>query len=117
VAGNSGPLYGETTWQELGLPEEFTTVTKRVRRVGEWDPELAMEALAANGSPSKAMRVAITMLDHLFPSVAGATQLSQLDHAARIWLETREKEMGLPVDMVGTGPYTQVRMGVNHGTA
>jgi adenylosuccinate synthase len=117
VAVNSGPLYGETTWQELGLPEEFTTVTKRVRRVGEWDPELAMEALAANGSPSKAMRVAITMLDHLFPSVAGATQLSQLDHAARVWLETREKEMGLPVDMVGTGPYTQVRMGVNHGTA
>jgi len=117
VAGNSGPLYGETSWKELGLPEEYTTVTKRVRRVGEWDPELAMEALAANGAPSQATRIAITMLDHLFPDVAGATEISQLSHGSRAWLEQREKELGLPVDMVGTGPYTQVRMGVNHGTA
>lgn len=34
--GNSGPFYPdskETTWKELGIEEEYTTVTNRVRRV------------------------------------------------------------------------------------
>jgi len=37
--GDSGPFWPdsiETTWGELGLPEERTTVTKRVRRVATW---------------------------------------------------------------------------------
>lgn len=111
VAGNSGPLYGETTWGELGLPEEYTTVTKRVRRVGEWDTELAWAALAANGAPSPAIRIAVTMLDHMFPEVSGVTKWSDLSQPARAWLREREKELGQPIDMVGTGPYTQT-MGV-----
>lgn len=116
VAGNSGPLQDETSWQALGLPEEYTTVTKRVRRVGEWDRGLAQEALAANGAPSACIRVAITMLDHLFPEVMGATTVAQLSHESRNWLDERQKELGVEINMVGTGPYTQV-MGVNHGTA
>lgn len=34
--GNSGPCYPdqvETTWEQIGRPQEYTTVTKRVRRV------------------------------------------------------------------------------------
>ena len=116
VAGNSGPLHAETSWQELGLPEEYTTVTKRVRRVGEWDRGLAQEALAANGAPSRCIRVAITMLDHLFPADAGVKTLAELSYDARSWLDERQKELGVEINMVGTGPYTQV-MGVNHGTA
>lgn len=49
VAGNSGELRGETTWEALGLPEERTTVTQKVRRVGDWDAELVREAVQANG--------------------------------------------------------------------
>lgn len=116
VAGNSGPLAQETSWADLGLPEEYTTVTKRVRRVGEWDPDLAAEALAANGHPSVSIRVAVTMLDHLFPEVAGAKTVAQLSHASRSWLDERQRELGVEISMVGTGPYTQVT-GVNHGTA
>jgi adenylosuccinate synthase len=51
VAGDSGPLKGETTWREIaknaGLPKnycELTTATKKVRRVGTFDPELVREA-------------------------------------------------------------------------
>jgi len=36
IVGNSGPFYDdsiETTWDEIGVTEEYTTVTKRVRRV------------------------------------------------------------------------------------
>jgi len=112
VAGNSGPLSGETTWGELGLPEEYTTVTKRVRRVGEWDVQLAYAAMAANGSPSPAIRLAMTMLDHMFPEVAGATRFEDLSEPAKDWLSEREKELGQPIDMIGTSPNTQT-MGVS----
>jgi adenylosuccinate synthase len=108
VAGNSGPLRNETSWGDLGLPEEFTTVTKRVRRVGEWDPELAWDALLGNGAPSPSIRVAMTMLDHLFPEVAGVSVEDGLSSHSRTWLHIRAKELGLPIDMVGTGPATQV---------
>ena len=109
VAGNSGPLRAETTWGELGLPDEYTTVTKRVRRVGEWDPELAVEALYANGYPSTNLRVAMTMVDQMFPEVQGATEMGQLSDRAQDWLDQRTKELGVPIDMIGTSPYTQIR--------
>ncbi|WKW85443.1 PurA-like adenylosuccinate synthetase [Microbacterium phage Milani] len=68
VAGNSGPMKDETTWEALGLPEERTTVTQKVRRVGGWDPELLRKAVQANGGHSA--RVAITMLDQVIPELA-----------------------------------------------
>ena len=111
VAGNSGPLPGETTWGDLGLPEEYTTVTKRVRRVGEWDAQMAVEALAANGAPSPAIRIAMTMLDHMFPETAGVTVWRDLSERAKTWLREREQELGQPINLIGTGPYTQT-MGV-----
>jgi adenylosuccinate synthase len=70
VAGNSGPLKNETTWEELGLPEELTTVTQKVRRVGLWDDDLIRSAVAANGG-APAVRVALTMLDQRFPEIEG----------------------------------------------
>lgn len=36
VAGNSGPL-DEITFEEIGQNPEFTTVTKKQRRIGRWD--------------------------------------------------------------------------------
>lgn len=70
VAGNSGPLAGETSWEELGLPEEFTTVTQKVRRVGSWDAELIKHAVRDNGG-NASVRLAITMVDQKFPELAG----------------------------------------------
>lgn len=66
VAGNSGPMLGETSWAELGLPEERTTVTQKVRRVGEWDGDLVRRAVIANGS-APMVRLALTMIDSQFP--------------------------------------------------
>lgn len=68
VAGNSGPMKGETTWDELGLEAEKTTVTQKVRRVGEWDPELLARAVQANGGHRA--KVVITMMDHAIPELA-----------------------------------------------
>lgn len=115
VAGNSGPLKDETTWEELGLPEEQTTVTKKVRRVGGWDQVLFDQAVAANGGPRR-VRVAYTMADQevselkglqgnandLMPSLT-ETQIGALGKVI-------EKTRGL-VTYIGTGPNSQVTAG------
>jgi adenylosuccinate synthase len=71
VAGNSGTMKGETSWDELGLEAERTTVTQKIRRVGEWDPELLARAVQANGG--HAAKVVITMLDQVIPELQGLT--------------------------------------------
>ena len=85
VAGNSGAIEGETSWEDLGLPEERTTVTQKVRRVGEWDTDLVRTAVIANGgeaprqdpvsrliAPSQyGMVVVITMVDQKWPLLEG----------------------------------------------
>lgn len=109
VAGNSGPLHGETTWEELGLPEERTTVTKKVRRVGTWDDELFGKAVAANGGAG-IIYTAITMLDQLFPEVAGVTERNSLTSDARKWLDGVATRHGVVIDLVTTGPQTAVWM-------
>lgn len=72
VAGNSGPLLGETTWEDLGLPAERTTVTLKVRRVGAWDRALIQAAIRANGGTRLTpVNIALMMADHKWPRLAG----------------------------------------------
>ena len=66
VAGNSGPLRGETTWAEIarqaGLPSDYTeltTATKKIRRVGTFDAELVRRAIDAN-SPTQSCSIIST---------------------------------------------------------
>lgn len=119
VAGNSGPLRGETTWSNLGLPPEFTTVTRKERRVGDWDPILAAEAIRANGGGLGAempqvVHVALTMADHVIPELANTTveqyaslppsaQDQTFDLITRVAGATR-----ISPTLIGTGPRTLV---------
>ena len=110
VAGNSGPLKNETTWAELGIAEEKTTVTKKVRRVGLWDRDLAQKALVANGGPGGPVRIAMTGLDLLFPDLMeergrwGRVEELRRNEEAWTWLQEREEELGQEVSAVGIGP-------------
>ena len=97
VAGNSGPLKGESSWEDLGLPQEFTTVTKKVRRVGEWDADLISAAMAANGSCA---RLAVTMLDQKFEETAGLD--NALDPSAHVPLPAEAVRFLL--DLPGVSP-------------
>lgn len=87
VAGNSGPLEGETSWETLGLEPEYTTVTKKMRRVGAWDGKLAAAAIAANGGygglPQNPIRIALTMVDQIDPDLAGASDPEQVWFSAK----------------------------------
>lgn len=103
VAGDSGPLEGETTWEALGLEPEYTTVTKKVRRVGQWDPELVRDAVFANGGPAANVRLAVGMVDQVFPEAAGKGD-SELPEPADRWIRARGDEVAAEVAMFGTGP-------------
>jgi adenylosuccinate synthase len=104
VAGNSGPLSNETTWDKLGFEPERTTVTNKIRRVGEWDSELVREAVRANGG-APTVKLALTMFDYVFPELAGATIVPQ-DQKYWDYIEKIEKETGAKVALVGTSPTT-----------
>lgn len=100
VAGESGPLPKETTWESIGMEEERTTVTKKVRRVANWNPETVARAVMLN-RPSA---LALMFLDYVYPEDAGAEEWAKLTDPARTWVGMVESTMGVPVAMVGTGP-------------
>lgn len=117
VAGNSGPLPGETTWADLGLPEERTTVTNKIRRVGAWNPAEVREAIRANGGPRQGVVwLAMTMWDTVCPEVAG--QNANYHGSPAVWSEDLYESLNPylndlqassnEVGYVGTGPQTAV---------
>lgn len=113
VAGDSGPLEGETSWEALGLADEYTTVTNKVRRVGAWDPNLVADAVEANGGPP-AVRLAFTMADHMFPEIAGLEGdllLTALPISVHRAMETIEHQVGAKIGYIGTGPSTNIWVG------
>ena len=68
VAGNSGPLKNEINWEtvteESGNPFplcEYTSVTRRIRRVGRFDPEIVKRSIQAN-HPT---RIVLNHLDYV----------------------------------------------------
>lgn len=104
VAGNSGPLNNELTWDEMsilvGKPVlERTTVTRKVRRVGEWDGELFQRACVLNAPTS----IAVTFLDYLSPEDEGKTDMLTLSEKSRNFIRYLEAISGAPVVMAGTG--------------
>lgn len=112
VAGHSGPLWDETSWDALGqrsggyIKPEKTTVTQKVRRVGEWDHALARQALWANGGPTNPIvHVAFMMADYLDPQVAGQTNETDLLHSL---LFEKERALDVTFELVGTGPQSIV---------
>lgn len=104
VAGNSGPMKGETTWEEIsrrvGHPVlERTTVTKKVRRVAEWDDDMFERSRLLNAPTS----IALTFCDYVDPAVYGKREVEEvLTAPVRRFME----EHGLvgSVRFLGTGP-------------
>lgn len=112
VAGNSGPLKDETTWEALGLPGERTTVTKKVRRVGGEDWGLVADAVRANGG-APTVKVALTMLDQKFPAVYGRsiediayTAPEVLGGNVGAYIADVQRQIGTTIGLITTGPNT-----------
>ncbi|WP_084484829.1 adenylosuccinate synthetase [Methylosinus sp. LW3] len=100
VAGDSGPLSGETTWAEIARRagteldlSEYTTVTRKLRRVGEFDAALVRRALAANAPH----RLVLNHLDYIGPR----DSLEMPDGPVRQFITRVEREIGHCIDWYG----------------
>lgn len=96
VAGNSGPLCDETSWDYLStttngyIKSERTTVTKKVRRVGFWDSHLATSAIVGNGGVvdfgalgtaqqrNTHIYPCLMFADYVLPEIAGCTNFGDM---------------------------------------
>jgi adenylosuccinate synthase len=106
VGGNSGPLPGETTWEEIrrrsGYPhsvDEYTTTTKRLRRVAEFSWDVVERAVAAN-SPTQ---IALHGADYLDYSNKFAKSFAELTGKAKDFIASLTRRTGVPVMLIGTG--------------
>lgn len=112
VAGNSGPLRYEMAWEDVGQPTEYTTVTRKPRRVGKWDAALARKAMEANGhrsGPASRVFAALTMADYVVPAIAGCRLVDEFPdesvHDQFSQMVSRySRDIGTLIRLVGTGP-------------
>lgn len=79
VAGNSGYMKNEITWDAISKTmgrkvEEKTTVTKKVRRIAEWDDDIFVKACILN-APTE---IAVTFMDYVDPNVEGVDDVNVL---------------------------------------
>lgn len=111
VAGNSGPMKNEISWEELcartGVPlvPEKTTVTHKVRRIAEWDDNLYKNSVVLN-APTE---IALTFADYIDPDLFGCTE----EHKIRTSKELSKflnRTSLKNIRYVGTGPETVVDM-------
>jgi adenylosuccinate synthase len=110
VAGKSGPLPNEITWEEVrrrsGYPtdiREFTTTTKKLRRVGLFDLELVKRAAMVN----RPTQIALHGADYLSFTNKSADSFCQLTESAKSFVEMVEKCIEVPVRLIGTGPSNE----------
>jgi len=98
----AGPLLGEVSEEEAEKRGwvEVGTVTGRRRRAAPFNYDLAKRAVMLNG----ATQATITKMDILFPECKGAKTYKELPQKARTFVEKVEKEIKIPVTLIGTGP-------------
>ena len=107
VSGNSGHLSRETSWEQITACSgakapirEFTSVTSRLRRVGEFDVSLALLALRHNLPTIKVLN----HIDYVNSEDFGKTIFNDLSSRSRAFIKNLEEELRITFDIIGTGP-------------
>lgn len=117
IAGDSGPMGNEITWDEVtersGSPTpilEMTTVTKKVRRVAEFNMDWTKEVLNYI-NPDK---LVVTFIDYIDYRDFKQTDWNELSIKSKEAIALLEKATGVPVWMIGTGPNPEDHIILNH---
>jgi adenylosuccinate synthase len=107
-SGTSGPMSLETSWDEIarrsGLDaeelkaHEHTSVSKQLRRVGEFDWALFRKACSLNGPTD----IALTFADYISKINMDARRFEQLSEETLRFIEEVERVAGAPVSLIGT---------------
>jgi len=111
VGGNSGPTGSEElSWEEIVKRSgslkpicEYTTVTGRMRRVFEQSEESLEKAIMAN-QPDQ---IALMFLDYINARDYGKNEFGELSDESQDYVSTLEKELGIPITLIGTGPKAE----------
>jgi adenylosuccinate synthase len=106
VGGTSGPFSNEISWEEVGrlggapgpVPE-YTSVTRRLRRVAHFD----MDAVKRASDYNRPTSLAVMGLDRLDHKNLHATNWTQLSECAKQFIVKLESSTAVPVCVVGTG--------------
>ena len=111
VAGNSGPMENEISWEVIsakcGKPvSEKTTVTKKMRRVAEWDDELFQQSCVLNG-PTE---IALTFADYVDPSLFDCGNPDTVKNSLALHKFMEEHGLLGKVKYIGTGPESMVEV-------
>ena len=113
VAGNSGPMKNEITWNELSsrigidLTPEKTTVTKKVRRIAEWDDDLFYQSCILN----EPTQFALTFADYVDPKLYGVDSKEEVMKSEPLRQFLREHGLDCEkLKLISTGPSTMVEV-------
>ena len=109
VAGNSGPMFREITWEELGVEPEITTVTKKIRRVAKWDDALFANSCLLN-APTE---IALTFADYIDKDVAGTSgsmRFDELPESMVNWVMGKNTKLREKLRYIGTGPDSVIEI-------
>lgn len=104
VAGPSGPLPHEISWDTLSKKVgteiiEMTTVTGKVRRVGEFDIDIVKKAIQIN----RPTQIALQFLNYMFPKDESKNRWDALGTDAKEYIQSLEQQLGIPITLIGTG--------------
>ena len=109
VGGNSGHLPEEINWDQVTEESgsqakivEHTSVSKSVRRVAHFSPEIVLDAIRVN-RPS---RVVLNHVDYVDVNCFGSNSLTE---KALRFVEQVELRIGSKIDYVGCGPASMSR--------
>jgi len=109
VGGNSGPLEDEISWEEVqhisrapDIQPEYTSVTRRLRRVARFNMEMVKLACMYNRPTS----IALMGLDRLDSTNAELKEWVSLSQKAMSFIDYVEGETGIIVSLAGTGFHT-----------
>lgn len=108
VAGNqAGPLFHEISWEEIqqksGYPtplHEYTTVTRKLRRVGKFDFEQASQSVRLN----RPTRLALNFMDYLDYSNSMAKDITEFTESSRRFIAKIESAFHMQISYYGVGP-------------
>jgi adenylosuccinate synthase len=109
VGGNSGPLPREINWETITRESgsqtfiiEHTSVTKSIRRVARFDPEVVRDAIQVN----KPTRIVLNHLDYVDSSCIARQGLTT---KASGFVNEIENLISASIDFVGFGPDCLIR--------
>lgn len=108
VGGNSGPVgSNELTWEEITKRSsakkpiiEYTSVTKRKRRVFEQDFAELYKAIEIN----QPKQIALMFLDYINAEDYGKNNFRELSKESKEEIKFLEKCFDIPITLIGTGP-------------